>query len=194
MAQLIVDATTFALLGVDGTNYTTVHNTANAEWVDASQISASQNKAFSVYGVERSGVVFDTSTIPADATITSATLSVQYAASSGDMSFNVTIVSGVDLGDTIVAADYGDLVNDTTSFGEALASDLDSAGYHNIDLNATGIAAIVKAGTTRFGIRSSRDISSTAPTGGEAIYFGAARLIVNYTTPPTGYVQAFIIG
>jgi len=179
MAQLIVDATTFALLGVDGTNYTTVHNTANAEWVDASQISASQNKAFSVYGVERSGVVFDTSTIPADATITSATLSVQYAASSGDMSFNVTIVSGVDLGDTIVAADYGDLVNDTTSFGEALASDLDSAGYHN---------------TTRFGIRSSRDISSTAPTGGEAIYFGAARLIVNYTTPPTGYVQAFIIG
>ena len=60
-------------------------------------------------------------------------------------------------------------------------------------LNSTGRSEISKTGTTKFGLRSSRDISASAPSGNEWVWFSpsevgqqqAAKLEVTYCVPPT---------
>jgi len=140
------------------------------------------------YIVYRLGSAFDTSSLGAGVTITSATLSLYGWSDDSDTDFDITIVSGADLADKLVDADYQDLLNDTTSFGSLSSASFVEGAWNVITLNPTGLAAISKTGATRFGIRSSRDISATTPTGFEEVQFeGAfvgnhpAQLSVTYT-------------
>lgn len=150
------------------------------------------------YIISRNGYVFDTSSIPDGATITSAVFSV-YSSASGDGSettnpANGSLVAYTPSSDTApVAADY-------QQFGTTKLCDTDvtsatfrgAGGYHSWTLNATGLAAINKTGNTRLGIRPSNDFSdSTAPTarsyalGDFAAQTGTSqdpKLVVDYTT------------
>ena len=182
-------------------NYLICHNKANADsilndsfvWVGQryNTIGADQ------WQVIRGCLVFDTSSIPPTAVINAVTISVM---GRNDVTiasdFDITIVSGVDLADIFVAADYGELLNDIISFGELTTVGFLLEDWNIIPLNALGIAAINIGGTTRFGLRSSRDIATIDPKGNGGnwyewiAFYGMdtagkePRLTVTYTTVP----------
>jgi hypothetical protein len=146
------------------------------------------------YSVFRGALFFDTSSLPDDATITSATLSLYGYADTSDTDFDIAVVDGSVLGEPLESADYGDLRSQTVSGGVFNTAGFSTSGYNDIPLNETGMGWISKMGITKFGLRSSRDIASTAPTASELVDIwtsekGAAyqpRLVVTYTMVPVG--------
>lgn len=120
------------------------------------------------YFIYRSGIHFDTSSIPSDAAVISATLSLYGLTNSSVNDFNLTIVNGSALSNPAVLADYGALLAATASAGTINTSTWSLVAYNDITLNATGLGYITKAGTTKLALRSSKDISATAPTLGDA--------------------------
>jgi hypothetical protein len=149
-----------------------------------------------VYGsalcIYRGGLFFDTSSLPDHATITSATLSPYGSEDQSGTDFDITVVDGSVLEDPMVNSDYGDLLPQTTGGGTFNTAGFSTTGYNDIALNAAGISWISKTGTTKFGLRSSRDISATSPAGNEYVRIWAnekgegyrPKLVVTYTIPP----------
>jgi len=123
------------------------------------------------YGVARGCVFFDTSSIPDDETILSATLDfVVGSVYQPGSNFNLVLVSGDDVHNPLVLNDYGALLDNT----DALANEINVSGLESRDvitftLNALGLSKISKTGQTAFGLRSSKDINATAPTDREQI-------------------------
>lgn len=150
------------------------------------------------YVISRIGYVFDTSSIPDNATITSATFSV-YSTTTGDGSETTNPANGA-LVEYTPSSDTAPTTSDYQQFGTTRLADADvtrasfvaSSAYKDWVLNATGLAAINKTGNTRLGIRPSNDFSdATAPTarsyalGYYAAQAGTANdpmLVVNYST------------
>lgn len=177
MKQLIVEAENSGYL--DGYElrydptidlYTIVHGNALA-YVARNNSTVYVGQQFDFWGynyylfaIDRGGLVFDTSALPDGARIISAVLSLFGRSDLSYTDFDITLVSGEDLADAFVDADYGELLARVTPMGTLLNSSTYSADYNNeITLNALGIAAISKTGNTRFALRSSRDISATNP-------------------------------
>ena len=181
-------------LGGAGESYTTVHNATEGlatTFPTVNEIGQDYTTSTNKYNLRRGGLIFDTSGIGSGDTIDTAVLSLYGQAKDTDQDFDLTVVSGTNLDNPVVDTDYGDLLNSTTSFGSMLASTFQIGGAENqITLNSTGIAAIVKGGITKFGIRSSRDINSNAPTDAifEYIQFRGTgsspipKLTINYTS------------
>jgi len=150
-------------------NYTTVHDDTIGS-LNAIGSLIGQELVLGLYSLWRFGLIFDTSSILGGATITAATLDLYLMSKDITGSdFDLTIVSGADLNNPLVDADYYDLLDKTTSFGASTVSTMTAGAVNSISLNATGLAAInIGAGAiTKLGLRSSRDISSTPPTGYE---------------------------
>jgi len=108
--------------------------------------------------IERSIIVFDTSDLPDDIPIISATLSL-YGGGKGDylsISPTINVFSANPASDTALeTADYTDLGGTPYSSSISYAS-WDTSGWNNFALNATGIAAISKTGASKFGIREAK--------------------------------------
>lgn len=203
MATLTITASTVTYLkylGGTGVSYATVHDAAEAtsngtEGVVANEIGQNYLSGSDRYRIYRYGLEFDCSALSADATVSAAKVQLYAHTDNSTTDFDVTLVSGTDLAFPSVAADYGDLEDDTTSYGIWNTADWPgSASFIDVDLNATGLAAITKAGTTKFGVRSSRDINEDTPTGLEYGYFGGsantAKFVITYTGLPTVTTQA----
>ncbi len=122
-----------------------------------------------LFAVERGALVFDTSALPAGATIISAVLSLYGRYNNSDADFDITVVSGEDLADTFVNADYGELLARIASMGALNSSEYSHEAYNEITLNALGRTAISKTGKTRLALRSSKDISATSPASDPAL-------------------------
>lgn len=176
--------------------YSAVHG-APSGTVDAGslRIRIGQSASGSALYIYRGGLFFDTSSLPDDATITSATLSLYGSDYQLGTDFDITVVDGSVLEDPMVNSDYGDLLPQTTGGGTFNTAGFSTSGYNDIALNAMGINWISKTGTTKFGLRSSRDISATPPTGPEHVRIWAnekgegyrPKLVVTYTiAPPVG--------
>ena len=175
----------------DTGSYLTAHDAADAN-VDIGIVL--NNYGFRVgqadsYNVYRAGLVFDTSSIPSDATINGATLSLMGETNAAEADFDITIVSGTDLADTFVVADYGDLLNEITSLGSLTTVGFLLEGWNVLTIS--DLTKITKAGITRFGLRSSRDISSTPTVAYEyVVCYGSnttnkkPRLTVTYNFTP----------
>ncbi len=189
--------------GINAT-YATVHDVASGNLVindDAIQVcNAFTNPYYFLY---RGALVFDTTLLPAGATITAITLSLYGHTDKSDTDVDITIVDGSDLADTFVVADYGDLLDEVTSYGEYDTSGFTAEAYNVITLNAAGIAALQTAITAgakiRFGLRTSTDIANTTPTDREWVsYYGSdtigkkPKLTITYNEPRKG--QAWIEG
>jgi hypothetical protein len=147
---------------------------------------------------------FDTSTIPADATVTAVEFSLYTYSTSGNVTAHVQEVYAKDWGATITTADWvapGDL-------GTLLASKSTSgfaSGTRYTFVNESGmLAAIVKAGTTRFLVTTARQRNASAPTTAERIswYFVASgdpykpTLVVTYSeaAPAFGHTSLVQFG
>lgn len=174
MAELIVEASNAGTLDKRHADYTTAHDAASSTYVDNGQSGFSVGQGYGSvvvppgnpgFVIFRAGLVFDISSIPAGSTITAVTLSLIPWLDESDTDFNIVIVSGADLADTLVETDYGDLLDDIVSRGVLSTLTMVLGDYNNIVLNSSGIADVQSAigNNARFGIRSSRDISSTTP-------------------------------
>ena len=117
------------------------------------------------YIIYRSGLAFDTSPVGAGSPIVSAVLSLYGWNDFSDTDFDLTVVSGADLADPLVDADYQELLARTASFGSMNTSAFILGDWNNIALNASGRAAINLIGITFLGLRSSRDIAALVPGG-----------------------------
>jgi hypothetical protein len=162
-----------------GTNDATIYATG-AAYADAHDATtgtvsvASVNLVIGqnvVYAVYRFFLPFDTSDLPDTATVSAATLSLWGKTDVSTTDFDVTVVS-YSGSNPAVGDDYDTF--GTTTWGSFNTSTFSVGAYNTISLNATGLSNISKTGTTLLGLRSSKDISNTAPTGDEVVYFASA--------------------
>ncbi|GAG90428.1 unnamed protein product, partial [marine sediment metagenome] len=123
----------------------------------------------SKYHIKRIGLHFDTSDLPDACVISAATLTLYlYWDRVASTDWSITVVNGTDLANPSNTNDYGDLLDDVTSYGTVSTADGSNEGDPlAITINAAGLAQISKVGTTKFALRSSRDIGSDAPTDRE---------------------------
>jgi hypothetical protein len=185
------------LYGFHNSSYSVAHDLSNAYFLDdwAIRIDTGQGLTASGFNIWRSALFFDTSSLPDTAVITAATLSLYGYIDASQTDFDITVVNGSLLNDPIVAGDYGDLLNQTTSGGTFNTSGFSTSGYNDIPLNTVGMGWISKTGMTQFGLRSSRDITAngTIPFGEWVAFFSyeegvgyRPQLNVSYdTAPPT---------
>jgi hypothetical protein len=184
------------LIGGAASSYSTGHNAATAYFLDdwAIRIDTGQLENTSGFHIIRSALFFDTSSLPDTAVITAATLSLYGFMDSSATDFDITVVDGSLLNDPLVLGDYGDLLTQTTSGGAFNTSGFSTSGYNDIPLNVVGVGWISKTGMTKFGLRSSRDITATEPSTPESVAVYSydqgvgyrPRLNVSYfTAPPT---------
>jgi photosystem II stability/assembly factor-like uncharacterized protein len=122
------------------------------------------------YHICRAFFFFDTSSLTDNATISSAILSLYSHGDGSDTDFYVTVQNGQPAypHEPLVPEDYNHVYYSGNG-GSISTSDWVSMGYNNISLNTDGISWINKTGTTKFCIRSSRDINSNIPTGSEHV-------------------------
>ncbi len=171
-----------------GTSYTTVHAASNGT-VDGSGsfITIGQKKIFpGTYYIYRGFVFFNTSTLPSNAYLDDATLSLYKKDDYSTTDFDITIQNGQPTypHNPMQSADYNK--NDYSGNGGTLSTSGFTSGYNAIRMN--NISWINKTGITKLCLRSSRDISGTAPTGNEYVnvysneFLGMnpPRLVINY--------------
>lgn len=150
----------------------------------------------SYFWIYRSALFFDTSSLPDDATISSAVLSLYGSQDSSIVDFEITAVDGSVLHEPLVGADYGALRNQTVSGGAFDTSGFSVSGYNDIPLNETGMGWISKTAITKLGLRSSRDIAPTEPHWDERVDVYTfekgggyqPKLVVTYTIPVGGEI------
>ena len=141
------------------------------------------------YLVYQGFLEFNTAAIPAGATITSAVLKIKDAGDSSTTDFIINVYDK-DYG-TLATADF--IANGSTA-GLTLRCHYDTASgwtgtTYKTFVNDALAAAIVKGGTTRLVMMSSRQTGNNTPTGNEFVYWEAtsagseATLTVTWTVP-----------
>ena len=154
------------------TNWDTAWVAASSSGVYGTLVTTIVGSYYSMWThyVSRAYVFFDTSTLPDGAVISAAKLGLYGASDLSATDFNITVQNGQPTypHDPVQKADYdkSKYSGDGGTFGTAGFS---TAGYNELTLNADGRNWINKAGVTKFCLRSSRDISGTAPAGNEYV-------------------------
>lgn len=158
-------------------NYATIHDAASGTDIyktgAASVVGQKWSTGDDSFFVYRAFLYFDTSALTAEANVTAATVNLRPYSDGSDTDFNVVVVSGMPTypADPFAVADYHFAHYNTTSLGTLSTSGWMNAGYRTITLNAAGLAKINTTGSTKFALLSSRDISSTQPSGSESVAF-----------------------
>jgi hypothetical protein len=152
-----------------GTNYNTVR-TASSGTVDSTgtYISIGQKTgAGSTYYIYRGFVFFNTSALPSNAYLDSATLSLYKKDDYSTTDFDITVQNGQPTypHNPMQSSDYNK--NNYAGNGGSLNTAQFTNGYNDIRL--TSLTWITKGGTTKLCLRSSRDINGNTPTGNEYV-------------------------
>lgn len=122
--------------------------------------------AANVYAsLSRGYLVFDTSSIPDDASITAATVQLYVSYESDFFAQSAGLTAATPASDSsLVGTDYAVANFGSTRFATDLAlASLSVNAYNTWTLNASGRAAISLTGKTRFGVRLSADIDNADP-------------------------------
>lgn len=120
----------------------------------------------SEFYIARLALIFDTSEIPTDATITKSVLNLFCT---GEMypnnHFDIVVQNGMpDYPHIPVEVNDYNMVHYSGNGGSINTEDCIIEDYNNIELNADGRSWINKGGMTKFMLRSSKDINGEAPT------------------------------
>ena len=179
--SLASTADTFYSTSADGDTistdvvYATAWDMEDAEYIIDDAISVDVGQ-LNTYQIWRTCLYFDTSAIPDGVTIISASLNLYGYPNSdrSDTDFLVVVQNGQPTypHDPIEVGDHN-RDNYSGDGGSLTTVGWDEAGYNVIDLNEDGISWITKSGTTKFMLRSSRDIAGTTPTEWERVGFKA---------------------
>jgi hypothetical protein len=152
------------------TNYLNSWNASTSNgFTDATHITIGQKKQSSTYYIDRGFVFFNTSTLPTNAYIDNASLSLYKSSDSSTTDFLITIQNGQPTypHDPLQSSDYNKA--HYSGNGGALNTSGLGNGYNNISLNNNGISWINRTGWTKLCLRSSRDINGNTPTGDEYV-------------------------
>ena len=76
----------------------------------------------------------------------------------------LVLVDGSGCHDPLVNGDFGELLLRTSPYGLVSISSISAGSYFDIPLTDLGLAAINKGGVTKYGLRTSEDITTTVPT------------------------------
>lgn len=171
---------TFSSLANDGyiwetsSSYETARNASTGTVTDGTTSICVSQYYVAFYGVLRGFLMFDTSSIPNNANITSATMSIYIWHDYTDTDFNVTIQNGqptyphtpLEVGDYYFA-------HYTGNGGSRNTTTLPGSGYWNVTLNADGLNWISLTGSTKLSLRNSNEINGYTPTDMEEVEFYA---------------------
>lgn len=153
--------------------YAAAHDAASADSITAKNNPHKVGQAkegdtgFYVY---RTCLIFNCANLKG-ATASSAKVTLYQSDSSINDAQSMYIVTGADVADTgVVLADFGDLLDDTTSWGSATSAYfIGTAGDKDITLNTAGLAALQTAmdagGLVKLAFRSGHDINNTPDAG-----------------------------
>ncbi len=171
MDVLALDGITHAR-GTSAT-YLTAWNQASA--VPSSGLSyvhVDQYKTGPTYYIHRGYFAFDTSPLGPGALVLGATLRVKTSNIAGPLPFDVVVQSGLPCcpGYPAVDTDFNRL-NYSGDAGSAPGSAFVLNAWTDIPFNQAGIALVSTTAYTRFVVRASTDISGTAPTAANYLYF-----------------------
>ena len=198
------------LENVTGETYATVHDAEDADYADYAGTYALVGQewiaATDTFRIWRGALQFDTTGIPALATITNSTIMLYGHADNSAMDFYINITRGAELNSPIVISDYGALRNElggrqADPAGWVSSADWQLNNYNAFVLNAAGIGDIVKGGVTKYGVRSEQDIDAVFPTGQEYVSFWTSErgysyapwLLVEYTLDDLGIPGEFFV-
>ncbi len=116
------------------------------------------------FQVCRAFLSFDTSSIPASATILSATLEFSHGGGSFLSQDGTTLeIVSASQGTALASDDWNRI--GSSSFASRAVSSLQASGLNTIALNSGGISAIARGGTTQFGLRLGLDMQGQKPNG-----------------------------
>jgi PKD repeat protein len=170
-----------------GSNYNTVR-TASTGTVNSSgtYLTIGQKKSGSTYYIYRGFVFFNTSTLPSNAYLDNATLSLYKKDDYSTTDFVITIQNGQPTypHKPMLSVDYNK--NFYSGNGGTLPTQSFTNGYNAIILS--NLSWINKTGITKLCLRSDRDINGIAPTGNEYVNVYAnekgsgyqPKLVINY--------------
>ena len=127
-----------------------------------------------IYYVPRSYLVLNTSSLGSEAIIDSARLYYYVEWLDTATHWDMTVVKGHWNSDPPVACDFRTGVWTGEQNGGAKNTSGISSGWNQIALNDSGLSWIEKTGTTRFALRSNRDINATPPGGSEQLQHRSA--------------------
>lgn len=162
-------------ISISDTDYDLCHDTADGTDIYSLDINlfedwmvTGQQESDGYFNIGRSYVYFDTSVIPAGATILSVTLSLYSYSIFTDNNYNIVIQNGQPTYPHI-PLEEGDInyTKYSGNGGQIASSAITADEYNDIVLNDDGINWVNKGGTTKLCLRSSRDISSTEPGTGD---------------------------
>lgn len=147
-----------------------------------------------IYTIWRGMLYFNTTALPTNASVSSATIKLYGKTDMSTTDFDITIVRGAELATPPVVTNYGDLLDETGARAAVVdTASFTTTDYNSFALNTDGLGDIVAGGVSKFGIRSSNDISSTLPSDSTPEYVefwssegpGAKRpvLQITYTIP-----------
>jgi hypothetical protein len=138
-------------------------------------------------------ISWDTSSIPAGATVTLATISLYVQLDQSDTDFTIE-VRPYDWSTTVTTADWiaGASLSGLTLLASKGTAGISTVAYTALTSEAALLSAIVTGGTTRVVVDSSRHVAGNQPSALERVYFymnekGAGyqpKLYVEYTDPP----------
>lgn len=195
---------TFLAMPQDGYIYAS-DTTYIATWYAGSGTVASgsdivvggQFYSYGLFFIYRAFLLFDTSAIPAGATVTNATLSVYVQIDNSVTDFNLTIMDGQPVfpHNPLQAEDFY-FSHYSGNGGNRSTSEISGVGYWNITMTSDGYDYITQDGVTKLALRSSRDIISIEPSGYEAVTLSsrdkgesyAAKLYVTYEMGAVTYL------
>ncbi len=200
------EATYYSISGGDGScrvwnqpNWPTARNLANSQDVDTNVIEGRSADAGggTAISIRRSHIPFDTATLPDDAAISAAILSLYvYAKNDGDNDGDdyEAIVESTQAAPTSLATSH---YNDFTTIEGSDQHDITgiaTSAYLAFTLDATGRGWINKTGNSKFGIREGHDILNNvianASTNDIQAYSSERagtsedpKIVITYTTP-----------
>lgn len=143
-----------------------------------------QYYAYNLYGVYRSVIHFDTSSIPDSASIQNVILSLYVDGDNdySDTDFNVTVQSSSSYPhNPIQSGDFFYGFYGTANGGSRNTTEISGSGYWNITLSSIGRSYISSTSYTRLMLRSSNDINNVTPTGYEHVHFKSSDSGETYT-------------
>lgn len=184
----------------DGSTYVQARNATDGTVSDTTaydNIGQNYNNLNFKYYVWRGFLFFDTSILPTNINITSATLSLYIYDNNTINDFDVTIQTNYGVYPSI-PLDSGDYWSEWYfgDGGSRNTATITSLNYWNITLNTNGINWIKIDGITKFCLRSNKDINNITATTSEflKIYFAekgeaySPKLYVTYETGPYHYI------
>lgn len=170
---------------------TTVDRFVSASFVDVDALSETSTDLWSE--LSRGILQFDTSSLPNDATITSAYVSLYVTHIYSNTGYDFVVTDTTTSSNTSLSVGDYNTTGTTRYSADTSIGSLTVNAYNNITLNASGISAISLTGFTKFAVRLAADVDGVSPTWASNTNIGfradgsqrpnKPRLVITYSTP-----------